>query len=112
MKLSQSTALLSLGTLSHVASVVANVEKAVFLAPEPLIVPLDPPSLADLNLDTLRPGSRHGITNSIRTELGRSFPSGAASGQATWLLLDDLSENQRYEVRVCWSAIVRVKSHL
>ncbi|KAF4984637.1 hypothetical protein FZEAL_213 [Fusarium zealandicum] len=81
----------------------ANVEKAIFTAPAPVPIPLSKPSLADLKLQTLTPDE-----SSIRTNLSRVFPSEPndyASGAATWLLLDCLNADQRYEFRVCWAAI-------
>ncbi|KAM0440797.1 hypothetical protein ACHAPT_000098 [Fusarium lateritium] len=85
------------------ASAAANAEKVIFTAPEVVPIPLEKPSLADLNLPVLMPDSW-----SIRTNLSRVFPRGPkdyASGAATWLLLDSLNAGQRYEFRVCWAAI-------
>lgn len=85
----------------------ANVEKTIFLGPEPVPIPQQRPTLSDLNLHTLTPGN-----SSIRTHLDREFPgtkeeTGQESrGVESWLLLSDLTEGQRYEVRVCWAAIV------
>ncbi|RSL90178.1 hypothetical protein CEP51_000847 [Fusarium floridanum] len=81
----------------------ANAEKVIFTAPDAVPIPLQKPSLADLNLPVLTPDSW-----SIRTNLSRVFPKEPkdyASGAATWLLLDSLNEGQRYEFRVCWAAI-------
>ncbi|KPM35241.1 hypothetical protein AK830_g11341 [Neonectria ditissima] len=83
--------------------VAANTEKAVFTAPDTVNIPLMKPSLDDLNLHTLTPD-----TWSIRANLTRIFPvepGNAATGAATWLLLDRLVPGQRYEFRVCWAAI-------
>lgn len=83
--------------------IVANVEKVVFTGPAPANIPLAKPSLSDLNLDSLTPES-----SVIRTNLSRAFPLGTdPRGSSTWLLLDRLANGQRYEVRVCWAAIVR-----
>ncbi|KAJ4137548.1 hypothetical protein NW768_003135 [Fusarium equiseti] len=84
-------------------SVLANVEKTIFTAPALLPIPQQKPSLADLRLPILTPD-----TSEIRTNLSRVFPPKAkdyASGAATWVLLDDLKPDQRYEFRVCWAAI-------
>ncbi|RSL71670.1 hypothetical protein CEP53_001422 [Fusarium sp. AF-6] len=81
----------------------ANAEKVIFTAPDAVPIPLQKPSLADLNLPVLTPDSW-----SIRTNLSRVFPKEPkdyASSAATWLLLDSLNEGQRYEFRVCWAAI-------
>jgi len=80
----------------------ANVEKDIFLGPDPVPIPLAQPTLSDLHLDTLTPDS-----SSLRTHLEAVFPSSShPKGAATWLILDDLSPGQRYEVRVCWAATV------
>lgn len=83
-------------------SVLANTEKAIFLGPEPVTIPLTHPTLSDLRLDTLTP------TNlTLRTQLAAQFPSPShPKGTATWFILDNLTPNQRYEVRVCWAATV------
>lgn len=88
------------------ALVAANAEKVIFLGPPAVPIPLTSPTLADLNLQTLTPAA-----SSVRTNLSRVFPNdGASSGQekghSTWLLLDGLTEGQRYELRVCWAATV------
>lgn len=80
--------------------VTANVEKIIFLGPSPTSIATGNPTISGLNLQTLTPGN-----SSLRRELSRVFPE--PSGQPTWLLLDELTEGQRYEVRVCWSALVR-----
>lgn len=102
MKLLSPTVLLAslLGAATRVA---ANTEKAIFLGPEAIPIPNQSPSLADLRLNVLTPSS----APTLRTELGRVFPSDdAPEGTATWFLLRDLDEGTRYEVRVCWSAMV------
>lgn len=82
--------------------VAANVEKTIFLGPEPVNMPQQSPTLSDLNIDVLTP------TNwSLRTHLESTFPTPELQkGKETWLVLDSLTEGQRYEVRVCWLAIV------
>lgn len=80
----------------------ANTEKAIFVAPEPITIPSTHPNLDDLHVHTLTPGRW-----AVRTHVEAQFPSTAApAGKATWVLLDELTEGQRYEVRVCWAATV------
>lgn len=81
--------------------VLANVEKTIFMGPAAANIPLAKPSLPDLNLHTLTPSNW-----SIRTDLARAFPVQSTLGQTSWVLLDGLSEGQRYEFRVCWAASV------
>ena len=107
--------------LSAATPVAANVEKAIFLGPPAVNIPPQGPSLADLGLETLTPEN-----TTLRLELPRRFPPGpsatplsaeaeaeaegevvAIGGEASWFLLDNLNEGQRYEVRICWSALVR-----
>jgi hypothetical protein len=86
--------------------VLGNVEKAIFLGPERTFIPTTPPTLEDLRLDVLTPGPhRHNWW--LRAQLSAQFPSpDAPKGASTWLLLDNLVQGQRYEVRVCWPATV------
>ncbi len=97
--------LLSILLPFFVTCVRANTEKAIFLGPEPVDVnniPIAHSALSDLHLHTLTP-----INGTIRTGLTAQFPSpDHPHGIATWLLLDHLTPNQRYEVRVCWAATV------
>ena len=94
------TLLLSL-TIASLSS--ANVEKTIFLGPDPVPIPLSHPTLSDLHIDTLTPSS----PRSLRTRIGAKFPNSSHPfGESTWLLLDNLQKDQRYEVRVCWTATV------
>ncbi|KAH0428872.1 hypothetical protein CcaCcLH18_08764 [Colletotrichum camelliae] len=78
----------------------ANTEKVVFQAPETINVPSTSPTLSELRLDVLTPGHW-----SKRVDLPASFPTPASPfGSATWLLLKNLTQDQRYELRVCWAA--------
>lgn len=80
----------------------ANTEKAIFLGPEPVNIPAQSTSLAALNIDTLTP-----VNYSLRTHLDAVFPTEAfPRGKEAWFILDNLTEGQRYEVRVCWLATV------
>ncbi|KAH8820492.1 hypothetical protein F5884DRAFT_744846 [Xylogone sp. PMI_703] len=78
----------------------ANTEKAIFLGPQSLDVPLSHPMLDDLHLNALSP-----LHWAIRTYIDAQFPTAALKrGQASWFLLRDLEEGRRYEVRICWAA--------
>ncbi|PNY29269.1 Uncharacterized protein TCAP_00815 [Tolypocladium capitatum] len=89
--------------LLRAAAVLANVEKVIFTGPAPANIPPAKPTLSDLKLHALTPE-----ISSVRTNLSRVFPAdkgNAAQGRPAWLLLDGLTEGQRYELRVCWAAI-------
>lgn len=90
-------------TAASLASIaLANVEKIIFSAPPPSFIPLASPSLEDLHLDALTPAAL-----SLTRNVSRVFPSESAPrGLESWYLLDNLSEGQRYELRICWAAIV------
>ncbi|KAK1639617.1 hypothetical protein BDP81DRAFT_313857 [Colletotrichum phormii] len=78
----------------------ANTEKVIFLGPETVNVPATPPTLDDLRLEVLTPDEW-----SKRVQLPASFPtSDSPLGTTSWLLLTNLTQGQRYELRVCWSA--------
>jgi hypothetical protein len=82
----------------------ANVEKTIFLGPEPVNIPNQEPSLSTLNIDTLTPDDSNW---SLRTHIGASFPTEESRrGSSSWFILDNLAEGQRYEVRICWLATV------
>ena len=80
----------------------ANVEKTIFLGPPTVNVPLQHPTLEALHIDVLTPSNP-----SIRTHVQAARE--IDSPYATWLLLDELREGQRYEVRICWSASVSLR---
>ncbi|KAI5462192.1 hypothetical protein BGZ63DRAFT_443097 [Mariannaea sp. PMI_226] len=83
--------------LSFILPAAANTEKVIFTAPEPVNIPPEKPTLRELNLRVLNHDD-----NNIRTNLSRVFPTepgNAATGVATWLLLDSLTPGQRYELR-------------
>lgn len=83
-------------------SVLANTEKTIFLGPARLEVPLEHPTLEDLQLEALSPQDW-----SVRTHIRAEFPTDSSKyGQASWYLLHGLEEGQRYEVRICWAATV------
>lgn len=87
-----------------VATALANTEKAIFLGPKTVNIPSTHPSLEDLRIPTLTPSNW-----ALRTHLEAQFPTDAAKfGKSTWLVLDKLTEGQRYEARLCWAATVRV----
>ncbi|KAM6488184.1 hypothetical protein HDV62DRAFT_347135 [Trichoderma sp. SZMC 28011] len=90
---------LSLISPSH-----ANTEKVIFTAPPPSsLSSLDAAIQQDLPI--LGPSTSW----SIRTNLSRVFPlnqqDNDEQGYPSWLLLDNLTPGQRYELRVCWSAL-------
>lgn len=90
--------------LSIPISVLANTEKTIFLGPETVRVPSQHPTLSDLHLDVLTPQDNNW---SLRTSLPRQFPNATnPHGPAAWFLLDELTQDRRYEVRVCWAATV------
>jgi hypothetical protein len=85
-----------------------NVEKTVFIAPEALEIPTLHPTLDNLQLISLTP-----TKTTVRKALERAFPSkGAVRGLESWYLLENLTEGQRFEVRICWAAIVNALSCL
>lgn len=88
--------------LPWIGSSVANVEKTIFLAPEAIHVPQEHPNLDDLHLDVLTPSNYM-----LRTQIAASFPDPPSSkGLESWYLLDELRQEQRHEVRICWAATV------
>ena len=106
-----------------IPQVAANADKIIFTGPEPNTIPLAKPSLSDLNLDVLGRGSAW----DIRTNLTRTFPvyrefetedgetdfaKVGKDGYSSWFLLDNLVQGRRYELRVCWAAIVSLSSPL
>lgn len=94
--------MLALITVLLATLVAANTEKAIILAPNNINIPSTHPNLDDLQVDTLTPDKW-----AIRTYLQAQFPTDSAKyGKPTWLVLDQLTEGQRYEVRVCWAATV------
>ncbi|OAQ74321.1 GPI-Mannosyltransferase II co-activator domain-containing protein [Pochonia chlamydosporia 170] len=87
-----------------VQCVAGNVEKVIFTGPSaPSVKATTNPTLESLNINTLTHDDL-----SVRTNLSRIFASEQTDfrGQSSWLLLTNLTENQRYELRVCWSALV------
>ncbi|KMU82893.1 hypothetical protein CIHG_00676 [Coccidioides immitis H538.4] len=90
--------------------VLANVEKTIFIAPQPDSAEL--PSLLYneefSGLDALSPS-----IPSIRRHLNASFPSETAPmGVKSWVRLLNLNPGQRYEVRICWLATQPTSFHL
>ncbi|KFZ09521.1 hypothetical protein V502_08687 [Pseudogymnoascus sp. VKM F-4520 (FW-2644)] len=87
---------------------IANVEKTIFIAPSALTIPLDHPTFENLQLQTLSPEN-----STIRTQLHVEFPSdNFPRGPESWFILSDLTEGQRYEVRICWPATRPTSFHL
>jgi hypothetical protein len=88
--------------LLYVQLCLANVEKTIFLGPPTVNIPHQHPTLEDLRLDVLTPENW-----SLRTKIPADFPTEKSrTGKISWYLLDNLTPHQRYEVRVCWPAIV------
>ncbi|KID77732.1 hypothetical protein MBR_02180, partial [Metarhizium brunneum ARSEF 3297] len=88
---------------TFVKCVVGNVEKIIFIGPPPSAMgSSNHPALSSLNINTLTQDEL-----SVRTNLDRIFASKQTGfqGQPSWILLTNLTENQRYELRVCWSAL-------
>ncbi|KAL1864747.1 hypothetical protein Daus18300_007549 [Diaporthe australafricana] len=91
-----------------ISLVSANVEKTIFLGPEPVNIPHQQPSLLSLNIGTLTPENW-----SLRTHLEAIFPTAEFErGKSSWFILDNLTESQRYEVRICWLATQPTAFHL
>lgn len=81
----------------------ANTEKTIFIAPPAIALPDAGPQLHALALDTITYAR-----SQLRTSLAVAFPSeGAPRGLDSWYLLQGLDKGRRYEVRICWAAIVR-----
>lgn len=92
--------------LHSIPTVLANVEKVIFLGPGSLQIPQQQPTLDDLHLLSVSPNQPI-----LRTELSAVFPSKSSEkGLASWVLIEQLIEGQRYEVRVCWAATVSLVS--
>lgn len=88
-----------------VTTALANTEKAIFVAPAPTIMTDAQPVLADLNLYSLSPEHP-----SLRLPLPVTFATNhQPRGLDSWYLLHSLKEGQRYELRVCWAAIVGLR---
>lgn len=92
-------------SLAWCSPVLGNVEKAIFLGPEPVDIhnPQQQPNIDSLRLEVLSP-----LNTQLRRQLSASFPSSTSpKGTEAWFLLDRLRPKQRYEVRICWAATVR-----
>jgi hypothetical protein len=88
-----------------VASVLANTEKTIFTAPDALSFTDSNPSLDVLQLQSLT-----NVSSTLTTSLDVLFPTEhAPQGSDHWFLLRDLNPGQRYEVRVCWPAVVCIQ---
>ena len=88
----------------HILPALANVEKVIFTAPRALSQ--DKKGFSDWKaLYPKRP--------SLRSSLVRAFPDTEhPQGLETWLVLDGLTEYQRYELRICWAATVSKAFHI
>jgi hypothetical protein len=87
-----------------VASALANTEKAIFTAPNAITFTDSNPSLDVLQLQSITHSE-----STLRTSLEVVVPSEETpQGSDHWFLLRDLNPQQRYELRVCWAAVVRL----
>jgi hypothetical protein len=87
--------------LFFICLVFANVEKTVFVTP-----PAEP-SPEDASIDNLLLTRLSELHPSARTFINASFPTtDSPRGTETWILLEGLNPQSRYEVRVCWLATV------
>ncbi|KAL7803388.1 hypothetical protein V8C44DRAFT_344251 [Trichoderma aethiopicum] len=89
----------------------ANTEKVIFTAPPPISLETISSSALNNNNNNL-PVLGPSTSLSIRTNLTRVFPPSTTTnddeqqrGYPSWLVLQDLVPGQRYELRVCWSAL-------
>ena len=81
------------------STILANVEKTIFIAPPALSLP-DDSSIDNLYLISLS----HNFS-SVRTKVNATFPDDEhPKGTETWMLLEGLQPRSRYEVRICWLA--------
>jgi hypothetical protein len=99
-KMRLSAALLCIVT--QLWTVNANVEKTIFLGPNPVTLSNVSPGLDDLGLHYLSPSS-----SILPTSLPVQFPTKSVPrGLESWYLLRGLEVGRRYEVRICWPATV------
>lgn len=83
----------------------ANTEKVIFTAP-PTETLSELYDITEELFRTLTPSDPV-----LRLSLPVAFPTtDRPSGLDSWYRLEGLSENQRYEIRVCWAATVRMFS--
>ncbi|RDL38438.1 Uncharacterized protein BP5553_02778 [Venustampulla echinocandica] len=81
----------------QIHTVFANTEKAIFLGPSSIHVPVEHPTLEALRLQELSPQPQH---SSLRTHIQAEFPTNTSKhGHPSWFLLHQLKRGQRYEVR-------------
>lgn len=88
------------------ASVLANTEKVIFLGRVNKASKDFSGALNSIDLTKLSPSH-----SKKRLSLPVAFPSlEKPNGVDSWYILSNLTQDQRYEVRVCWAAIVCVVS--
>lgn len=93
-----------LGLLWRTLPTWANVEKTVFVTPS-VVSKTTHIDLTALDFDVLSPNKKV-----IHRRLPATFPNSTNPlGTTTWLLLENLVGQRRYEVRVCWAATVSLK---
>ncbi|KAF7189205.1 hypothetical protein HII31_09627 [Pseudocercospora fuligena] len=84
-----------------VTTALANTEKVIFTAPKAITLPDSGPHLQALGLSVISQAN-----STLATSLSVAFPSkDRPRGLDSWYLLNDLEEDRRYEVRVCWAAV-------
>lgn len=82
----------------------ANTEKVIFLAPSIIKLPDTGSTLQALRLDTISSDN-----STLKKALPVAFPTqDNPRGLESWYLLNGLNAAQRYEVRICWPAVVRL----
>ena len=101
----QTVSVLFITLLACIFIVDANVEKVVFLGPKSESLSAASRSVEQFQspfLERLDPSN-----SSLRRILHSQFDSSNIPGESeAWILLDELEEGRRYEVRTCWCATV------
>ncbi|TQS38746.1 hypothetical protein Golomagni_00743 [Golovinomyces magnicellulatus] len=87
--------------IAKIVGVSANTEKVLITGPK-----LDKISLLEsLSLDYFQFRTLSPEYGALRTYLPAEFPTcSSIHGRESWVLLHELTEGQRYEVRICWAA--------
>lgn len=88
--------------ISLFATTLANTEKVIFLAPSTINLPDTGPLLQTLRLDIISSEN-----STLKKALPVAFPTqDNPRGLESWYLLAGLNAAQRYELRICWPAVV------
>ncbi|KAF2274298.1 uncharacterized protein EI97DRAFT_444301 [Westerdykella ornata] len=84
--------------------VTANVEKTIFVTPQPIQHSNDLVNFENTHIEALS-AAPNSAASVLHTQLPVQFPSSTAPhGRESWYLLKDLEAGRRYEVRICWPA--------